>query len=157
VNDFKTRSTRTVHTSAKAVLPVSRSGSERILTQIRDPDRQQNLIICSLAHCQRSLKISRKSVRSFFAKLLTDRQTDKQVRQQDAYPTTRRPLGQSSPKWEKLIADSSRTSMRSFTPQSFFAAEKSITAQKLSIPITIVWRNNNDDYASSLVDVIKRP
>jgi len=35
------------------------------------------------------------------------------------------PLGQSSPKWKKLMPDSSRTSMRSFTPLSFCAAEKS--------------------------------
>jgi len=43
-----------------------------------DPDRHQNLIICSLAHCQRFLKILYKSVRKFFfcAKLLTDRQTN---------------------------------------------------------------------------------
>ena len=41
-----------------------------------DPDRHQNLIICSLAHCQPFLKILYKSVRKFFcAKLLTDRQT----------------------------------------------------------------------------------
>ena len=36
-----------------------------------DPDRHQNLTICSLAHCQLSLKILCKSV---CAKLLTDRQ-----------------------------------------------------------------------------------
>ena len=49
------------------------------------------------------------------------------------------PLGQSSPKLEKLIPDSSQTSMQSFTPLSFSAAEKSVTVQtnkhsKLSIP-----------------------
>ena len=43
-----TRSTRTVHTSAKA--------------HTDDPVRHQNLIICSLAHCQPPLKFSRKSV-----------------------------------------------------------------------------------------------
>ena len=39
------------------------------------------------------------------------------------------PLGQSSPEWEKIIPDSSRTRMRSFIPLSFSAAEKSITVQ----------------------------
>jgi len=43
-----------------------------------DPDRHQNLIICSfsLADCQPSVKISCKSVARFCAKLLTDRQAD---------------------------------------------------------------------------------
>jgi len=62
------------------------------------------------------------------------------VYQQDAYPTIQlppprlvfkllgeSPLGQSSPKWEKLLPDSSRTSVRSFTPLSFSPAEKSVT------------------------------
>jgi len=44
----KTRSTETVHTSTKARLT-----SVTIL--IHDLDRHQNLIICSLAHCQPSL------------------------------------------------------------------------------------------------------
>ena len=48
----------------------------RIRIQIFDPDRHQNLIICSLSHCLSSLKISCKSISKFFcAKLLTDRQT----------------------------------------------------------------------------------
>jgi len=44
-----TRSTGTVHTSAKASLT---SVTTRIRTRIRirDPDRHQNLIICSMAH-----------------------------------------------------------------------------------------------------------
>ena len=41
------------------------------------PDRHRNLTICSLTHCQPSLKISCKSFGSFCAKLL--RQTDKQT------------------------------------------------------------------------------
>jgi len=46
-------------------------------------DRHQNLTICSLAHCQPSLKTSYKSVPNFFcAKLLTDRQTDRQTNRQ---------------------------------------------------------------------------
>jgi len=48
-----------------------------------DPDRQQNLIICLLAHCQPLLKISCKSVPKFLRKVAnrqTDRQTDKQRR-----------------------------------------------------------------------------
>ena len=64
------RSTGTVHTSAKAHLT-----SVMIQIQIRDPDRYQNLIICSLAHWLPFLKISCNSVWRF---LLTDRQTNKQ-------------------------------------------------------------------------------
>jgi len=41
-----------------------------------DPYRHQNLLTCSLAHCQPSPKMSCKSIRNFScAKLLTDRQT----------------------------------------------------------------------------------
>jgi len=61
-----TRSTGTVHTSTKARL-TSVAIRIRIRIRIRDPDRHQNLIICSLAHCQLPLKISCKSVRKFFA------------------------------------------------------------------------------------------
>ena len=46
---------------------------------IPDPDRHQNLITCSLARCQPSLKISRTSVRKF-ARKVADKQTDKQRR-----------------------------------------------------------------------------
>jgi len=53
-----TRSTGTVHTSANARLT-----SVAIRIRIRDPDRHQNLIICSLTHCQPFLKISCKSFR----------------------------------------------------------------------------------------------
>jgi len=50
----------------RRVLPVSRYGSAS----------HQHLVICSSVHCQPSLKISCKSVGSFFCtKLLTDRQT----------------------------------------------------------------------------------
>jgi len=56
-------------------------GRETLLSQsygsrIRDPDRNQNLIICSLAHCLPSLKISCKSVRKFLRKV-ADRQTNR--------------------------------------------------------------------------------
>jgi len=44
-----------------------------------DPDRHQNLIICSLAYCQLYLKISCKSVLKFLRKVAS-RQTDKQRR-----------------------------------------------------------------------------
>ena len=44
-----------------------------------NPDRHQNLFICSLAHCHPSLKISCKSVRKFLRKVLTNRQTDEQT------------------------------------------------------------------------------
>jgi len=57
-----TRSTGTLHTSAKACLT-------QICIRIHDPDRQQNLIICSLAHCQHSLRISCKCVWKFLHKV----------------------------------------------------------------------------------------
>jgi len=62
-----TRSTGTVHTSAKARLT-------RISIRIRDSDRHQNLIICSLAHCQHSLKIHANPFRKFLRKV-ANRQT----------------------------------------------------------------------------------
>jgi len=40
------------------------------------------------------------------------------------------------PKWGKLIWDSSRTSVRSFTPLSFSAAEKSVTVQTQAQKLT---------------------
>jgi len=74
----RTRSTGTVHTSAKARLTRIR---------IRDPDSHQNLIICSWAHCQPTLKMSCKSVRKFLrivdnkqSNRQTDRHADKQRR-----------------------------------------------------------------------------
>jgi len=67
-NSLTTRSTGTVHTSAKARLTsLAIWIGIRIRIRIHDPDRHQNLIICWLAHCQHSLKISCKSVRKFFA------------------------------------------------------------------------------------------
>jgi len=73
---IRTRSTGTVHTSAKARLT-------RIQIHIRilDPDRNQNLIVCSVAHCQPSLEISWKSVWIFFAQ--SCKQTDKQTNNDD--------------------------------------------------------------------------
>jgi len=62
-----TRSSGTVHTSTKARLT-------SVAISIRDPDRHQNVIICSLAHCQPSLKISCKSVEKFLCKV-ANRQT----------------------------------------------------------------------------------
>jgi len=50
-----------------------------------DPDRHQNLTVCSSAHYQRSLQVSCQSVGKFLRKVAnrqTDRQTDKEVRQQ---------------------------------------------------------------------------
>jgi len=43
-----------------------------------DVDRHQNVIICSLAHCQRSLQISCRSVWSFLRKV-ANKQSDKQT------------------------------------------------------------------------------
>ena len=58
-----------MHISAKARLTT---------VAIPDPDRHQNLIICSLAHCQPSLKISCKSVRKFLRKV-ANKQTERQT------------------------------------------------------------------------------
>jgi len=69
----KTRSTGTVHTSAKA-----RLASVAIRIRICDPDLHQNLIISSFPICQPSLKISCKSVRKFVRKVANRQQTDKQ-------------------------------------------------------------------------------
>jgi len=84
---FSTRSTGTVHTSAKARLTsVAIRMPMRIRIRIRDLVRHKNLIICSLAHCQPSLKISCKSVRKFFRKVAsrqTNRQTDRQANNDD--------------------------------------------------------------------------
>ena len=43
-----------------------------------DPDHHQNLIVCSLAHCQPSVNISCKSVREFLRKV-ANKQTDRQT------------------------------------------------------------------------------
>jgi len=61
-----TRSTEMVHTFTKACLT-------SVEIRICDPDRHQNLISCSLAHCQPTLKISCKSVQN----RRTTRQTNK--------------------------------------------------------------------------------
>jgi len=61
-----TRSTGTLHTSAKACLT---SVAIRIHIRICDPDRHQTLIICSLAHFQPSLKISCKCIWKFLHKV----------------------------------------------------------------------------------------
>jgi len=71
---IETRSTGTMHTSAKARLI-----SVTIQIHTHHPDCYQNLIICSLAHCQRSLKISCKSVSKVLRKV-ANKQTDKQGR-----------------------------------------------------------------------------
>ena len=55
-----------MHTSANVRL-TSVAIRNRIRIRIRDPDRHENLIFYSLAHCQRSLKISCRQ---------TDRQTN---------------------------------------------------------------------------------
>jgi len=72
-----TRSTGTVHTSAKARL-TSVTIRIRIHFRIRDPDWHQNLTICSSVHCQPSPKISFKSGQKFLRKV-ANRQTDRQT------------------------------------------------------------------------------
>ena len=60
-NMIITRSNVTLHTSAKAEARLA-------WIPIRDPDRHQNLVVSSVAHCQPFLKMSCKSVlKSFFA------------------------------------------------------------------------------------------
>jgi len=77
-----TRSTGTVHTSAKARL-TSVAIQIRIRIQIhiriRDPNRHQNFTICSLAHCQSLTKISCKSVWKFLHKV-ANRQTNRHTK-----------------------------------------------------------------------------
>ena len=75
VSMLETRSTGTVHTSAKARLTCVAIRIQ-ISIRIRDPDRHQNLIICSLAHCLPSLKISY-NLFKFLCKV-ANRKTDKQ-------------------------------------------------------------------------------
>jgi len=70
-----TRSTGTMHISTEGRLT---SVMIQIHIWIHNLDNHQYLLICSLAHCQSSLKISCKSVPKFCAKLLTYRQTDRQ-------------------------------------------------------------------------------
>jgi len=69
-----------MHTSAKARLT---SVAIRIRIRIRDPDRHQNLIICSLAHCQPSRKFQANPFRSFFRKVSkSNRQRNRQTNRQ---------------------------------------------------------------------------
>jgi len=66
-----------VHASTKARLT-----GVAIRIRIPDPDRHQNLSICSLARCQPFLKISCESVQMFLRKVAnrqTAKQTDKQT------------------------------------------------------------------------------
>jgi len=61
-----------------SVSPNSDESDKQSLYPDGDPDGHQNLIVCSVAHCQPSLKISCKSVRKFLHKVAnkeTDRQT----------------------------------------------------------------------------------
>jgi len=62
-----------------SVSPNSDEFGKQSLYPDGDPDRHQNLIICSLAHCQLSLKVSCKFVWKFLRKVAnkqTDGQTD---------------------------------------------------------------------------------
>jgi len=58
-------------TSAKACLT-----TVAIRIEICDPDRHQNVIACSMAHCQPSLKISCQSVKKFLCSV-SNRQTNR--------------------------------------------------------------------------------
>jgi len=68
-------------TPPRQVLPCSVAMRIRIQIhiRIRDLDRCQNLISCSLAHCQHSLKLPSKSVRTFLHKV-ANREKDRQRR-----------------------------------------------------------------------------
>jgi len=61
------------------VSPNSDESGKQSLYPDGDLDREQNLIILFIGHCQPSLKISCKSVLKF---LLRNRQTDKQTNKQ---------------------------------------------------------------------------
>ena len=69
ITELEALATGTVHTSAKA----------RLTRGIRDPDRQQNLIIVQWPIANLPWKCHANPFGSFCAKLLTDRQTDKQI------------------------------------------------------------------------------
>ena len=58
---------------------VTNPENKACIQTVNDPDHHQYLIICSLAHCQSSLKFCANPFGSFRAKLLTDRQTNKQT------------------------------------------------------------------------------
>jgi len=58
-----------------SVSPNSDESGKQSLYPDGDPHRHQNVIVCSLAHCQSSLKISCKSVRKFLLKV-ANRQTN---------------------------------------------------------------------------------
>ena len=66
-----------------SVSPNSDESGKQSLYPDGDPDRHQNLPICSLTNCRPSLKISCKSVRKFLSEVAnrqkTDNQTDKQT------------------------------------------------------------------------------
>ena len=62
-----------------SISPNSDEPGKQSLYPDGDPDRHQNLIACSLVHCQPFLKISCKSVWKFLRKV-ANRQTDKQTR-----------------------------------------------------------------------------
>ena len=62
-----------------SISPNSDESGKQSLHPDGDLDRHQNLIICSLAHHQSSLKISCNPFESFCAKLITSTQTNKQT------------------------------------------------------------------------------
>ena len=84
------RSTETVHTSAKARLN-SVAIRIRIRIRIPDPDYHQNFIICSMARCQPSLKISCKSVRKFLRKVANKQRQAGGFLRPDCDPSSERP------------------------------------------------------------------
>jgi len=79
MKSVRIRSTGTVHTPAKARLT-----RVAILIRIPDPDRHQNLIICSVRWPTANLswKFHVNPFGSFCAKWLTDRQRDRQTDRQ---------------------------------------------------------------------------
>ena len=69
--ELQTRTTATVH-----ILPPRHVWTRiRICIPIRGPYRHQNLVICS-SHCQPSAKISFKSVRKLFLRIVANKQTN---------------------------------------------------------------------------------
>jgi len=70
-------SRRTYHGQIQDLLVGYAHGS--FLIRVRDPDRHQNLNICSLSHFQPSLKISRKGGARKFLRKVANRQTNRQT------------------------------------------------------------------------------
>ena len=142
---YKTRSSGTLHTSAKARLT---SVAIQIWIHMWT-DRQQNLIICSMA--QPSLKIYANPLRSFCAKLLTDKQTQKQT---DRQTTTKNILVAgdknriSSPTHKPLVIRAFNSEPMTFSFTSNFNPDQRTTLPWHSLKFnTLQWRHQRKKWS----------